>query len=511
MTQASEQNLNTLKERQGGPMNSKRSHARGFTAFVLSLTLSFAGAAMIGCGGSTTPTTATTGTVNVSMTDPATCTFAFSNVYVTVTKVTANINGDAGPNDSGWKTLIDLTKSPMQIDLLSLADATTVCLLKSLGASGPLPPGKYQQIRLYLLSNAPGSGVAVPSSNACGGSAGWNCVITGSGPVELQLPSEVQTGIKIPSANITNGGLTVTAGQSVDLNIDFKSCQSIVREGNGKFRLKPVLFGGEVAKNMNSISGQVVVGNSSGQPVLTSGQPTPIANATVLFEQESGSNETVVDSTTTDANGNFFVCPLPGSGNFDIVVTAQTGTTGSVTTYNPSVAFSVPLGTNLGQVPLVPEPVSTMPAGGAATIIGQTDTATSISEDVTLTATMSINSINVIIPVFSVNGSTATSPMPTVTTASTPTALPPLPSTCTAGSDCSNFSLTVPASNANFGTFSGGSVTYGGPGAGDINYTVTATSDKCTTGTASATTASPGVKPDTTTTLPSTLALSGCS
>lgn len=492
-------------------MKNKRSDARTYTAFALSLTLSLAVAAMISCGGSTTPTTAMNGTVNVSMTDPATCTFAFSHVYVTVTKVTANINGDAGPNDSGWQTLIDLTGAPMQIDLLSLADATSVCLLKSLGASGPLPPGKYQQIRLYLLSNSPASGVAVPSSNACGGSAGWNCVVTGGNAAELQLSSEVQTGIKIPSPNISGGGLTVTAGQSVDLNIDFKSCQSIVREGNGKYRLKPVLFAGEVAQNMNSISGQAVVGNSSGQPVLTSGQPTPIANATVLFEQQSGGNETIVDSTTTDSNGNFFVCPLPGSGNFDIVVTAQTGATGSVTTYNPTVAFSVPLGTNLGQVPLVPEPVSAMPTGGAAMIIGQADTATSISEDVTLTTTMSINSINVIIPVFTVNGSAAISPEPTVTTASTPVALPPLSPTCSAGSDCNNFSLTVPASNANFGTFSGGSVTYGGPGAGNIIYTVTATSSKCTTGTASATTASPGVMPDTTTALPSTLSLSGCS
>jgi Domain of unknown function (DUF4382) len=459
------------------------------------------------CGGSSQPLSATTGTVNVSMTDPATCSLTFPNVYLTVTKVTAHLNADAGPSDSGWQTLVDLTNSPMQIDLAALATPSLVCLLKTLGSSGPLPAGKYQQIRLYLLSNNPGSGVAVPSSNSCGTSAGWNCVMTNTGPVELQLPSEVQTGLKIPSTNIMSGGLTVTAGQSVDLDIDFQSCASIVAEGNGMYRLKPVLFAGEVPTDMNSISGQVVVGNSSGQPALNgSGQATPIANATVLFEQPTGGTEVIMDSTVTDSNGNFFVCPLPAAGPYDIVVTAQTSGTGGTTTYNPTVAFNVPLGTKLSNLPLVPEAASTMSTGGAATITGQVDTATSTSEDVTLTPTMSLtptggSATNVVIPVFGV-----TSQPPSVTTAAQTTQNP----ACASGSDCYNFMLMAPASNANVGTFSSGAVTYGGPATGNIIYTVTATSGSCTTGTASATTASPGVSPDTTTTLPSALSLSGC-
>jgi len=493
----------------------RNSRVQVFNILLFSLVVALGVAAIVSCGGSTQPTAATTGTANVSMTDPATCTFAFSKVYVTVTKVTANINGNAGPSDSGWQTLIDLTQSPMQVDLLSLANSNTICLLKSLGASGPLPAGKYQQIRLYLLDNSTPSN----SSNACGpnGSNGWNCVITGSGPAELQLPSQVQTGIKIPSTNITSGGLTITAGQSVDLNIDFQSCASIVQEGNGMYRLKPVLFAGEVTQNMNSISGQVVVGDSSGQPVLTSGQPTPIAGATVLFEQPSGGVEVVKDSTTTDSNGNFFVCPLPGGGNYDIVVAAQTGTLGvASTTYNPTVAFNVPLGTKLSQIPLAPEAVSAMPAGGAATIAGQVDTAPAIAEAVMLTPTMSLipsggSATSVVIPVFTVNGTAllATGQPPSVTTTSTPSPSTPV---CAAGSDCYNFSLAVPASNATVGTFSNGAITYGGPSAGSITYSLTADSAGCTAGTATA--SSIVVTPDNTTTLstsPSPLSLSGCS
>lgn len=481
-------------------MSISRSHVRAHTALALSLVLSFSVAAFVSCGGSTTPTTATTGTVNVSMTDPATCTFAFSHIYVTVTKVTANIDANADSSGNGWQTLVDLTKAPMQIDLLSLANPSAVCLLKSLGASGPLPPGKYQQIRLYLLDNK----TPTSNSNLCQNNTGWNCVVSGTNQSptysELQLPSEVQTGIKIPSPNITSGGLTVTAGQSVDLNIDFQSCASIVHQGNGMYRLKPVLFAGEVSKNMNSISGQVVDKSTS----------NPIANATVLFEQPSGGVEMIMDSTTTDSNGNFFVCPLPGT-NYDIVVAAQAGGSSGTTTYNPTIAFSVPLGTNLGQIPLVPETSSTATTGGAATLAGQVDTSSN-SETVTLTPTMSAtptggSATDVIIPVFAVNGTAllATGQPPAVVTTT-----PATPACTVAGANCYNYALTVPASNASIGTFSSGAITYGDPASGNVIYKLTAVSAGCTTtGTDSQTTPSPGVIADGTVTLPD-LKLTGC-
>lgn len=491
----------------------RKDRIQSYTAFGISLVLSLAILWFAGCGGSSTPTTATNGTVNVSMTDPATCSLEFKNIYVTVTKVTANINADAGPNGSGWQTILDLSKSPVQIDLLSL-NPTNTCLLKQLGSDTSLPAGKYQQIRLYLQAN----NVPTNSSDACG-SNGWNCVVTQSGTTtELQLPSEVQTGIKIPSPNITSGGLTVTAGQSVDLNIDFQSCASIVHEGNGAYRLKPVLFAGEVSQNMNSISGQVVAGNSSGSVLLgSSGQPTPVAGATVLFEQpDSNGVEVVKDSTTTDSNGNFFVCPLPG-GNYDIAVTAQTsGTLGATTTYNPTVAFSVPVGTKLSQIPLVPEASSVQSTGGAATVEGQVDTSpnTSDGESVMLTPTMSItpmggSATSVVIPVFTVNGTAllASGQPPSVQTTSSPSPSTPA---CSTGSDCYNFSLTVPASNPNVGTFSSGAITYGVQSSSSVNYSLTASAPSCTT-TGTATASSLAVTPDNTTKLSSDLSLSGCS
>src|SRR5439155_3137203 len=74
-----------------------------------------------GCGsGSTQSSSSMTGKVTTIISDPPTCTAQFSNVWVTVTKVVAHISSDAGPNDSGWVTLLDLTSNPQQVDLLSL-------------------------------------------------------------------------------------------------------------------------------------------------------------------------------------------------------------------------------------------------------------------------------------------------------------------------------------------------------------------------------------------------------
>jgi hypothetical protein len=50
----------------------------------------------------------------------------------------------------------------------------------------------------------------------------------------------------------------VAAGQTEDLDIDFDACASIVVEGNGQYRLKPVLHAGEVSVTSSSINGTIV-------------------------------------------------------------------------------------------------------------------------------------------------------------------------------------------------------------------------------------------------------------
>ena len=457
-------------------------------------------ALLVSCGSSNTPSTSNnmTGTVTTTITDPPTCAAPmgpFQSVWVTITKVTANISSDAGPNDSGWQTLVDLTSGPKQVDLFTLA--SPACVLTQLGSATGLPPGNYQQIRLYLLSNSPAAGAAVPSVNNCP-SGSYNCVVTSMGTYPLQLSSEVQTGIKIPPGQIQGGAISLQAGQAADVSINFNGCASIVQQGPGMYRLKPTLTAGVVSLNNNAISGTVV-----GQ-----GGTTGIEGAIVLLEKADGGTpdiDRVQQAAITDSGGHFIFCPLSG-GPYDVVVAAKTGST-TVTTYNPTISFSIPVGTDVGNIPLAPEGSPSDPA----TIEGQVTSTNSgaTSADFLLSALQQAtptggSALQVTIPIFG-----AMSQPPALETTDSPN--PPTPP-CKAGTDCYNFSVDVPASNAIVATWDTGSKSITYPTevpTGDINYNINAWADTCSAG--NVTTPSPvAVTAGNTTTLSSTLDLTGC-
>jgi hypothetical protein len=70
-------------------------------------------------------------------------------------------------------------------------------------------------------------------TNLCTNGAA-NCVVLNDGTVAtLQLSSEATTGIKIPPGQIANGGLTVAAGDTKELDIDFNTFVSIVFRAMG--------------------------------------------------------------------------------------------------------------------------------------------------------------------------------------------------------------------------------------------------------------------------------------
>ena len=418
-----------------------------------------------GTGGSSSSggsTAQTTGTITTTISDPPTCLAPngnFSNVWVTITKVQANINQSAGPTDGGWVTLVDLSKSPKQIDLLSLA--STTCLLTQLGSTSGLAPGKYQQIRIYLLSNNPASGLGVPSPNACSG-AGYNCVVLSNIVLvkleELNLSSESQTGIKIPSGQISGGSITLAAGETADINLDFSACDSIVQEGNGQFRLIPVLHAGEVSATGNAISG-TVTDNFTKQA---------ISGAIVAAEQpDSTGIDRIVTSTITASNGGFIFCPLP-SGNFDVVADASVAAGAVTTTYNPTITTSIPLGSKLTSVPLAPESGNSAPNSLPVTISGTVTTANASNQptvaDVQLSALMQSTpgaSAPLTFTVPALPGST-----PNISTVAS--------GSCSAGTDCANYSLLLPASNPMVGAFNSSGTTYSPPEPSNVLYQVEA-------------------------------------
>ncbi len=443
-------------------------------------------AVVISCGGGKTSMVTPAqgmGTVNLSLSDPPSCAATtsgaavvpvggtaspagtFSSVFVTIRSIQAHTSTTASGNDPGWQELApQLVSAPMQVDLLHLpANVSGVqCLLEQLGSTS-LPAGDYQQIRLILLANAAPSG-PVPSPNACSSLGDvFNCVVNGSGPHTLDLSSEANTGLKIPPGQVMGGPIHVAAGQSVDLDIDFNTCASIVQEGNGNFRLKPTLTAGVVSPNMTGISGQIV------DSVTTQ----PIAGAVVTLQSaDTSGTDRIQMQQVTDANGHFSFCPLAMGAVFDVVSDALTSSGTTTTAYDVTVVLNVPAGTSLGPVPLVAETPATEGAStgpgtiqGTVTAINGT-TGAIIDADVSAlqSVTVSSTSHTFTVPLFA--GSIAADVMVTSST-SCPTGAPK-------GAFCASYTLVVPASNPTIGTFSAGKTTITAPATGDVLYSVEA-------------------------------------
>jgi len=429
--------------------------------------LGIAGIIVSCSGGSSNNMVSGMGTVNVSMSDPPSCmppNGQFTHVYVTVRSVQAHISATADDSSSGWQELApQLASAPVQIDLFSKPQTT--CILARLG-SASIPAGSYQQIRLLLVANTAAAGDAVPSTNACAGS-GFNCVVLEDTTIhELQLSSQANTGLKIPPGQIVGGPLQVTAGQSVDLNIDFDACHSIVPEGNGKFRLKPTLTAGQVSANNSGISGKVVDSLTSA-PI--------VGNVQVAIEQpdpKSGIDRILMQSTA-DGNGNFNFCPLP-TGTFDIVVVAIGPAN---MPYNATTVLNVPNGTNLGSVPLIAETGAAGPAAFQG-FVTATNGAAAGTIDVSLSALQAVptgvtTSIQVTIPLQNIPATNTTAEVDSTGLISVSDSTT-CPTGAPAKSNCAQYTLVVPASNASVGIFSASGFTYSVPATGDVLFTVDA-------------------------------------
>lgn len=400
---------------------------------------------LLSCGGSNGNPASNMATVSVSVSDPPTCAAPngpYSHVYVTITDVQIHTSANAGDNDPNWVDLTPhLSGNPAQVDLLGVANQ---CFLAMLGSTGA-QPGTYQQVRIFLADNS-----TVVPNNRCDTTA--NCLMLTSDPntpIPLELSSQAKTGIKIPSGQLAGGKFVVAPGDNKDLNIDFDACASIVAQGNGKYRLKPVLHGGEVAlqSSATSVSGTVVDSVTL--------QPIAGGNTVVALEQNQNGVDRVIMETVTGSNGGFAFCPV-AAGTYDIVVSAVNG---SGTAYAATVITGVQPGNALGNVPLT---AAALPASITGEITSSTGSG-AIAVDLSLSALQSIAS-NLLVTVPLAQESAATATLGTA-----PGVL------CPANTDCVNYTLVVPAANPSIGAFNpGGNQTPAPPAPGPVGYTVDA-------------------------------------
>jgi hypothetical protein len=404
---------------------------------------------LVGCSGG--GTTSPTGFVNTSVSDPPTCSAPsgpYSHVFVTVTDVKIHSSSNAGANDPGWIDLTpDLNNSPKQVDLL--AQASTECFLAMLGSKKEIQAGTYQQIRVFLAPNNTST-----SANQCSSAPGnaANCVVLAADNSvhALQLASEAQSGLKIPSGQIAGGKFTIASGETKDLDIDFNACASIVVTGNGQFTLKPVLHAGEVGTS-SAING-TVIDFVTGSPVV--GGTTVVA----LEQKDANGVDRVLLSTLADSSGNFVLCPVP-TGSYDLVVTAVNG---AGVFYAATVTTGVQNNTAVGNIPVTPEPGTN--STGPASLTGTVQTGGSlgsVSEIVTLAALQMV----------SLNGSGVQVTIPLVQQSVATANVTTLSGSCQPGFDCVDFTLAVPGLNAFAGAFSGSGTQYT-QGSGAVSYQV---------------------------------------
>ena len=232
------------------------------------------------------------GMVSVSLTDAPAC--GYDQVNITVSKVRVHRSSSANDNDAGWT---DITLDPpRKINLLNLNDPTKLNLaLDNLGQT-PLTAGHYSQLRLVLAKN----GNNPPFANSV--------ILSGTpSEIELETPSAVQSGVKLIHQ------FTVNSGQRVDLLLDFDACHSIVRTGNGKYKLKPVIK--VIPFVLNGINGFV--------------DKTLLGNNVMVSAQLNG---TIVRTTApTPQTGEFFLAHLDPTNCpptcYDVVITARNSPT----------------------------------------------------------------------------------------------------------------------------------------------------------------------------------------
>ncbi len=403
------------------------------------------------------------GLVTLRISDPPTCKgpgapgeLNFDSVWVTVTLVRAHISSGADPDAGGWVDLADLTENPLQLDLLD--GFTTQCTLATLGTANGLPPGNYQQIRLHLLSNIPGAGEATPTVNECDAAGGFNCVVvSGTGELKLlELSSQANNGIKIPPGQIAGGGIQLETGQSADINIEFNACHSVVRQGMDRYRLLPTLHAGEVSVG-DEIIGRVV-DMSTGNPLAAD------ATIIVMAEQPDMADPTidrmVMETMADPSTGVFSLCPLP-DGDYDIVAA---GIDGSDVTYNATVTFAVPSGTDMGDIPLVPETgANTSPATIQGDVTTTDPDSAATGADIALSALQRAtpdggSEVALTIPQFGASTGTVNTEA----------------NGCPTGTKCASYTLIVPASNPKVGTFDVAGTTYADPAAPPVPYEVNA-------------------------------------
>jgi hypothetical protein len=277
-----------------------------FVAAVLTL------AQLPGCGGGGGTTVgATTGTLQVRITDsPAYPNLA--SVHLTIDKVVVVPTGKEGvADDDPALPVIAVFPGGTGVDILNLHFIPQI-----LGTTA-IPAGSYSQVRLILASNSPTLS---------------NYVILASDPtlqLPLKTPSAQQSGLKIL------GNFTVTAGGFNTIVLDFDPNEAIVFAGkSGNINLKPT--GIRIIQVFNSLANAGAISGLIHTPAFN-------LHSSSTFKSWSSAKVSIVKNSSVYTSGvvfsNFsspdvwkgpFSAFLPAGTNYKVFVSTFRDTTTKV-------------------------------------------------------------------------------------------------------------------------------------------------------------------------------------
>ena len=350
----------------------------------------------------------------------------YSHVYVTAKELWFNVNGAAGPDDTGWQKFP--LSTPTTVDLVADQGGTLGSLVTSLSliagnysqlrlipvdASDPLTAsaqtlgaafnaeadyvdssGVTQQLRLELLN--PDKGIGIPASlhvpvGSFGGGLGSatttsGALGTGTGDAMSTAGTTDATGGVTTAATTTSATTATTSTTSASFAISIDGTRDLVPFTYGTAANGILLSAHPSAYDLSEvggISGTLTLTSLTNSTTLNS-LPNIQADAEVL--SADGSRHVVVLSTPVHADGTFLLYPLPTS--------SSTAASYDVVIHGPDIATII---IKAVAVTLDSTTATTSTNTASATNTTGTDTAATNTTDTTTSATIapSVNAVSV--------------------------------------------------------------------------------------------------------------------
>ena len=234
------------------------------------------------------------GTLKIYLTDAP---GDYLEVNIIISKIEGHIavDGEEGEEES-WEILKEWDEG-LLVDLIKLEDVSILL------ASLELEPNKYTQLRLFLKGDEEEDAwLVLEGSEELDG-------LTSEEP--LEIPSVYQTGIKL------NRPFEIVAGMITKLTIDFDAKKSVIKTGNGKYKLKPVIsivaetYSEEevLPEGSGSVSGTVSYYDSQNpELVRIGGASVSLTGGGYIF------NNTTTTSEELGSEGTFSLDNVPAGG-----------------------------------------------------------------------------------------------------------------------------------------------------------------------------------------------------